>query len=153
MRGMAYSCIQFQRHKLMKKLITVIVIFSLLVACGGRMTKKKALDHTLYQYAKVMRWADYNTAITYFSPDIDPIHKPTSIDIERMKQFNVSSYVESPILPGETDNSIVQNVQIKLYNIHTKREKVVIDQQNWEYDTEAKRWWLTSGLPKLVSDY
>lgn len=134
----------------MKKYFIVIIICAMLFACGGRMTKKKALDHTLYQYAKVIRWADYDTALTYFSPEIDDEHKPSRLDIERLKQFNVSSYVAAPILPGESDNAIIQDVKLRLYNIHTKREREVIDRQVWEYDSEDKRWWLTSGLPKLV---
>ena len=134
----------------MKKLILIIIICALLSACGGRMSKKQSLDHTLYQYAKVMRWADFNTAMTFFSQDIDSVHKPSSTDIERLKQFGVSSYVSSPILPGETDNQITQDVQMKLYNVHTKREKVIIDRQIWEYDGESKRWLLVSGLPKIT---
>lgn len=136
--------------KSMKKYIITIIICSLLVACGGRMTKKKALDNTLYQYAKVFRWADYDTAMTYFSPDIDEQHKPSSLDIQRLKQFNVSSYVSTPILPGPNDNAVIQDVKLSLYNIHTKRERLITDRQVWEYDTENKRWWLTSGFPQLV---
>ncbi|TDR20535.1 hypothetical protein [Marinicella litoralis] len=136
----------------MKKFIVAVIICSLLVACGGRMTKKKSLDHSLYQYAKVMRWADYNTALTFFSPNIDKEHKPTVLEIERLKQFNVSSYVAAPIMPGASENEIIQDVQIKLYNLHTKRERVVVDRQVWEYDSDAKTWWLTSGLPQLVTD-
>lgn len=135
----------------MKKIIIIIFICALLAACGGRMSKKQSLDHTLYQYAKVMRWADFNTAMTFFSPDIDAAHKPSATDIERLKQFGVSSYVSAPILPGNSDNQIIQDVQIKLYNIHTKREKVIVDTQIWEYDAESKRWLLMSGLPALVN--
>ena len=134
----------------MKKLILIITVCALLSACGGRMSKKQSLDHTLYQYAKVMRWADFNTAMTFFSPDIDPTNKPSSIDIERLKQFGVSSYVSSPIMPGDTDNQISQDVQIKLYNVHTKREKVIVDRQVWQYNDESRRWLLVSGLPKLT---
>lgn len=135
----------------MKKSVIIILLCLLVVACGGRMSKKQSLDHTLYQYAKVMRWSDFNTAMSFFSPDIDKIHKPSRLEIDRLMQFNVSSYVASPIMPGKTDNSILQDVQIKLYNKHTKREKVVVDQQVWEYDEDMKKWWLTSGLPKLVN--
>ncbi|WP_223787322.1 hypothetical protein [Marinicella meishanensis] len=135
----------------MKKITIIILIGVLLTACGGRMSKKQSLDHTLYQYAKVMRWADFNTAMTFFSPDMEPANKPSNTDIERLKQFGVSSYVSSPILPGETENQIIQDVQIKFYNLHTKREKVVIDRQVWEYDDENKRWLLVSGLPRIVN--
>lgn len=135
----------------MKKITIIILVCVLLSACGGRMSKKQSLDHTLYQYAKVMRWADFNTAMTFFSPDMETVNKPSNTDIERLKQFGVSSYVASPILPGDNENRIIQDVQIKLYNVHTKREKVVIDRQTWEYDGDSKRWLLVSGLPKIVN--
>ena len=134
----------------MKKSVIIILLCFLVVACGGRMSKKQSLDHHLYQYAKIMRWSDFNAAMGFLSPDIEKENKPKRLDIDRINQFSVSSYIASPITPGETENSIVQNVQLKLYNNHTKREKVVIDQQVWEYDEETKKWWLTSGLPKLV---
>jgi hypothetical protein len=134
----------------MKKYVITIIICSLLAACGGRMSKKQSLDHTLYQYEKVMRWAQYDNAMSYFSPDMDEDQQPSRLDIDRLRQFNISSYTASPILPGESEDTITQNVQIKFYNIHTKRERVVIDQQVWQYDEEAKRWWLMSGLPDLV---
>ncbi len=134
----------------MKKIIGILIICTLLSACGGRMSKKKSLDHTLYQYAKVMRWADYNAAMTFFSPDMTATNKPSTTDVERIKQFGVSSYVASPILPGDTENQIKQDVQLKLYNLHTKREKVIIDRQVWEYDDDKKVWLLLSGLPKLT---
>ncbi len=135
----------------MKKLILIMTICALLSACGGRMSKKQSLDHTLFQYAKVMRWADFNTAMTFFSHDMETANKPSSTDIERLKQFAVSSYVSAPILPGENENQITQDVQLKLYNIHTKREKVIIDHQTWEYDDETKRWLLMSGLPRITN--
>lgn len=75
---------------------------------------------------------------------------PTELELNRFKQFGVSSYVPRPILPGPDENSIIQTVELKLYNIHTKREKVVIDKQVWRYDEEQKRWFLDSGLPDIT---
>lgn len=134
----------------MKKYFIVIIICAMLFSCGGRMSKKQALDHTLFQYAKVIRWADYDTALTFFSPHMDAENNPSRLDIERLKQFKVSSYVAAPILPGENENAIIQDVKLQMYNLHTKREKIVVDRQVWEYDSESHRWWLTSGLPKIT---
>lgn len=134
----------------MKKLIIVLLLMSLLQACGGRMSKKRVLDNTLYQYAKVMRWADFDQAVAFISTDAEAKAIPTDLELKRLKQFGVSSYVPNPILPGPDENSIIQTVQLKLYNIHTKREKDVIDRQVWTYDEDKHRWFLTSGLPTLV---
>jgi uncharacterized protein YceK len=134
----------------MKKLLIMLIILALLQACGGRMSKKQNLDHTLYQYAKVMRWADFDQATNFIDPEADKDIKPSELELNRLKQFGVSSYVPRPILPGLDENSIIQTVELKLYNIHTKREKVVLDKQVWRYDEELKRWFLDSGLPKIT---
>lgn len=134
----------------MKKLLIALVIMALLQACGGRMGKKQNLDHTLYQYAKVMRWADFDQAVNFINPKVDDDIKPTELELNRLKQFGVSSYLPRPIMPGADENSIVQMVELKLYNIHTKREKVVVDRQVWSYDEDLKRWLLDSGLPKIT---
>lgn len=134
----------------MKKTVIIIFLCLIVAACGGKMSKKQSLDHTLYQYQKVMRWADYNTAMSFFAPDLAEDKKPTRLEVDRLRQFNISSYVAAPILPGEDENTIIQKVEMKLYNKHTKREKVVVDTQTWQYDKEVKRWWLVSGLPKIV---
>lgn len=128
----------------------MLLILAVLQACGGRMGKKQNLDHTLYQYAKVMRWADYDQAANFINPKAEENVKPTELELNRFKQFGVSSYVPRPILPGPDENSVVQTVELKLYNIHTKREKVVVDRQLWRYDDEQKRWFLESGLPKIT---
>ena len=134
----------------MKKLVIIVVLLALLQACGGRMSKKQNLDHTLYQYAKVMRWADFDQALNFMDPKADEDVMPTELELNRFKQFGVSSYVPRPILPGPDENSIIQTVELKLYNIHTKREKVVVDEQIWRYDEDKKRWFLDSGLPDIT---
>lgn len=127
--------------------MVVLLLFS---GCGGRLSKKQALDQTLYQYAKTIRWGNYQAALGFLSPDIEKSKKPSRLDVERLKQFSVSSYVAAPILPGSEENEIIQDVELKLYNNHSKRERVVVDRQVWAYDEESGNWWLTSGLPKLT---
>lgn len=134
----------------MKKIVCFLLVLLLFSGCGGRLSKKQALDQTLYKYAKMMRWGNYQAAFGFLSPDIDKSKKPSRLDIDRLSQFNISSYVAAPILPGEKDNEVIQDVELKLYNKHSKRERVVIDRQVWEYDEEQGNWWLTSGLPKLT---
>ncbi|WP_395374091.1 hypothetical protein [Marinicella sp. W31] len=133
----------------MKKTIYLMLVLLMLSACGGP-SKKKALDSTLFKYAGMMRWSNYNSAMDFLDPKIKPENVPTDLDIQRLQQFTVSSYQAAPITPGPDETSIMQNVEIKLYNNHTRREKIVVDRQIWRYDEEQKRWWLTTGLPKLV---
>jgi hypothetical protein len=133
----------------MKKLIlNVLIVTILLASCGGKTTKKRNLDETLSKYASSIRWSHYDDAVAYLDPK-DPSIKPRSFDIQKLKQYKVSRYSESPIQPGRQENVIIQNVEIELYNIHTNKSKVIFDQQSWKYDDELKQWFITSGIPKL----
>ncbi len=134
----------------MRNVIATVLLTALLSGCATNMSKKRLLDNTLYDYAKIIRWADFNSAASFLSPDIDDEHKPRRLDVQRLMQFSVSSYQEDPIVPGENENIVIQPVKIQFYNNHTKRERVIIDIQKWEYDEERKRWWLISGLPKIT---
>jgi len=135
--------------KIMKKLFLYVLISTiLLVSCGGKTTKKRNLDDTLYSYASSIRWSHYDEAIAYLDPK-EPNLKPRSFDIQKLKQYKVSSYSESPIQPGSKENIILQNVEIELYNIHTNKSRTIYDQQSWRYDDELKQWFITSGIPKL----
>ena len=133
----------------MKKLsIGLFVISLVLVSCGGKSTKKRKLDSILYKYASAIRWSNFDAAVNFLDPKLKDI-KPTSFQLEKLKQFKVSRYLEAPITPGAQDNVILQDVEIKLYNIHNNQEKVIYDRQVWEFDSEKTHWFLTSGIPKI----
>jgi hypothetical protein len=133
----------------MKKLSLYLFLFSLiLVSCGGGSNKKRNLDASLFKYASFIRWSNYEAAITYLKPSDKKI-KPTDFELQRLKQFKVSQYLESPIRPGAKENVILQAVEIQLYNIHTNATRTIHDNQAWEYDVKLKQWFLTSGIPKL----
>lgn len=133
----------------MKKIIFFLTITLLLTACGNNKSKKtRNLNATLYKYASIIRWSNYDAALQFLKPGDKDI-QPSAFELEKLKQFKVSQYLESPITPGEKENIINQSVQIQLYNIHNNRTKTIYDSQSWEYDEEQKRWFLISGLPEL----
>lgn len=134
----------------MKKLLFIsFVLILTLSSCGsGKSTKKRSLDDTLYKYAATIRWANFEAALRFLDPKNKAI-QPTRFELEKLKQFKVSRYSESPIAPGASEDIILQDVEIQLYNIHNNRTKTIYDHQSWQYNEELKRWLLTSGLPKL----
>lgn len=120
----------------------------LLSSCGGKSHRKTNLDETLYKYASLIRWSSFDEATTLLKKDEN--NKGTSnFEIQRLKQFKVSRYSESPIQPGKEESIILQNVEIELYNIHTNKSRTIYDRQSWEYNADVKQWFLTTGLPKL----
>jgi hypothetical protein len=133
----------------MKKLsITVIIIAILLSSCGEKSKKSRGLDNTLFKYASLIRWANFDAALRYLKPGDKEII-PTRFELERLKQFKVGRYIESPITPGNKPTLISQSVEIQLYNIHTNVTKTIYDHQIWEYDEKRMQWFIISGLPKL----
>jgi hypothetical protein len=127
---------------------TIVLALTILVSCGEKSTKKRGLDDTLFQYASLVRWSNYDAALRFLKPSIKEI-KPTDFELEHLKQFKVSSYRESPITPGSTANTINQNVEIQLYNVHNNTVRTINDSQIWEYDDELQRWFLITGIPKI----
>ncbi len=131
-------------------LMLVLVVSVLLNACGGNSKRKMALDDTLSRYASAIRWGDFAGASRFLDPLIDPAKRPTKLDMARYKNLRVSSYMPQPIQPGSDKNRIIQPVRISFYNRYTNRERTILDRQEWRYDEEDKRWYLSSGLPKVT---
>lgn len=133
----------------MKKLILSIVVITIfLVSCGEKSHKKRNLDESLYKYASLIRWSDFDGATSLLKKG-DGANVVSNFEVQRLKQFKVSRYLESPIQPGNKENIILQNVEIQLYNIHTNQSRTIYDHQAWEFDEELQQWFLTTGLPKL----
>jgi len=136
-------------------LLAILALAIGLVAsgCGPSKSKRKmALDDTLSQYATAVRWGDFAAASRYLDPEISPDKKPTRLDMERYKNLRISSYLPQPIQPGSDPDRIVQPVRISFYNRFTNRERSILDRQVWRYDADKKRWYLTSGLPKVTHE-
>ncbi|HOP22791.1 MAG TPA: hypothetical protein PLO83_07625 [Gammaproteobacteria bacterium] len=131
-----------------KTIIQFLILLLILSSCGSESKKKRGLDSTLFKYAAVIRWSNFDAAVGFLKPG-DKNILPSGFDLERLKQFKVSSYQESPITPGHKENVIHQAVEIQLYNIHNNKTRTIIDNQIWEFDTEHEIWFLTSGIPEL----
>jgi len=131
-----------------KSIISLFILAVLLSSCGKTTKKKRNLDDTLFKYAAVIRWANYDAASHFLNPN-KVESQPSNFDLEHLKQFKVSKYEEMPITPGDKNNIVIQDVEIQLYNIHTNKTRSVRDHQIWEYDDKANQWYLISGLPKL----
>jgi hypothetical protein len=134
-------------------LFWVLAMGLVLAACGPSASKRKQnLDDTLSRYASAIRWGDFAGATSFLDPHIDKSKLPTRLDMARYENLRISAYVPQPIQPGPDENSIVQNVRISFYNRFTNRERSIIDHQQWRYDEEKQRWYLTSGLPKVTHE-
>ena len=117
----------------------------------ARKASAKQLDKRLYDYASTIRWSEFDTAWTFVDPAYAAEHPISELDLERYAQFSVSGYT---VKRRETisKTEYAQMVEIRLVNKHTQVEKTIIDREFWRWDPASKRWWLTTGLPRLSRD-
>jgi hypothetical protein len=127
-------------------LLSGLVVF--VGACGVGKPDAYKRDRTLYAYSSAIRWGDFETAQTFIEPDKRDKLRPSSIDQQRYAQVQVVGY-DVRGLDQPTEDEIHQTVEIRLVNRHTQVERSVLDRQEWHWDAEEKRWWLTTGLPKF----
>jgi hypothetical protein len=115
---------------------------------GGSNKSDKALEAALKIYANAVRWNDFEKA----RESVDPLLRPPGVfsdaDEAYYKQFQVSGYLlKSAERPDPQTYS--QRVELRIIDVASQTERTQTDRQTWRYDPVAKRWWLTSGLPKL----
>lgn len=132
--------------KLFLRTIVLLGLTALLTACPK--TKEETdLSDTLLQYDTVIRWAQWDAAVDFVSPDYLEEHPVTRLDLDRLRLFRVTQYSVRSAVPIDEGKGLIQVVEIKMFNKNQARERTVIDEQEWKYDEERERWLLHSGLP------
>jgi hypothetical protein len=130
--------------------IFIVTILVVLGGCAMPKNDEKLLEDTLLSYAGVIRWGNFEDALTYVDPETLKSHPLTNLDLARYRQVQVTAYNEQPKKKiGESQVS--QVVEIGLVNINTQSARAIIDRQVWRYDVKVKRWWLVSGLPDITT--
>lgn len=128
--------------------ILVLLFASLLAACAVGGPDRHKLDRTLYGYQSEIRWGSLEGASGYLDPEERERLMPSTLEQQRFEQYQVSGYyVRGQEHPAA--DQLHQVVELKLVNRHTQVERTLVDRQRWRWDSEAKRWWLVSGLPAL----
>lgn len=128
--------------------IAVVAMAALLAACSGVGSEKNKMEETLYLYAGAVRWGEVEQILAFHDPKVLEESPPEAMELERWRQLRVTAY-RSRAREPQPDGSIIQFAQIEFMNRHTQTTSALVDREVWRFDEEAKRWWLTSGLPNL----
>jgi len=104
-------------------------------------------EETTRRYEAVMRWNEFDALVDFMHPDWLAENPVSSLDIERLHQFNVSEYRVRQVMSQPDGSGFDRIVQLRLYHLHSARERVVEYVESWRWDDERKRWMLHSGLP------
>jgi hypothetical protein len=131
----------------MRRAVIVSLLF-LLAACSGVGSQKNALEETLFHYAAAVRWGEVEQVLAFHDPDVLEENAPEPLELERWRQLRVTGYRSRGREP-QPDGTVMQFAEIEFVNRHTQTSSALLDREQWRYDEEDKRWWLTSGLPDL----
>ena len=127
--------------------LLLALVLALLAACGGTGGTKRTDAMTEYEAA--VRWNEFDDAWAFVDPAVRAERPLSDLERERFRQIQVTGYSLRNRTITPDGLTLEQAVEIRLVNRHTQVERVITDHQSWKYDPEAKRWWLTSGLPNF----
>lgn len=133
-----------------KALILALALLLLPAPIAAKSTwrSEKALQDNLREYGLAVRWNDFEAAAEALDPVLVQGDRFSEQDEEYYKVFQISGYqLKSSAMLDPLTYS--QRVELRIIDRDTQVERIKTDRQNWRYDVLAKRWWLTSGLPKL----
>jgi hypothetical protein len=120
-----------------------------LAACDSvKPTAARAQELTLYDFSSAMRWGDFDKAYDFVDPKTKAEHPLSGVDLSRFKQVDVSGYEVISSVNG--DGTIDQQVQLSLINRNTQEPRSIVYREHWRWDAQAKKRWLSSGLPDIA---
>jgi hypothetical protein len=124
-------------------------LIMLLSACAEMSTRNTQLDLTLIQYEKTLRWSGIEQTNSYRKQPINF----SSQQLAMFKKIKVTGYdiIQTSYSNSELKQLLVnQLVEVRFINEDTQVERSFREQQTWEWDEEAKRWWLVSPFPHIT---
>ena len=132
--------------KLILQTLLALGMAALLSGCP-QTKEEKGLSETLLQYETIVRWAQWDAATDFVSPEYLAEHPISRLDLDRLRLFRVTQYEVRSSAQVDAGKGLVQVVSIKMFNKNQARERTVINEQYWKYNELTERWQLHSGLP------
>lgn len=119
----------------------------LLSACASisKSERMDGLNNTLKNYKRDIRWGEFDAAWSFRLWGEDNREEPP----EKLKDLRVTDYKVVNTHMSTDNLSYTQTVHISYHLADSPRVRKIIDRQKWEYDEEAKRWWLVSDVPQF----
>jgi hypothetical protein len=139
-------------HLVRKSTILIFLAVLTLVACTTNPVEKSK-GETLDQYETIIRWSQWDAAANFISPEYQAEHPITRLELDRLRLFRVTAYTLRATTVEDEGMTVRQTVEIKMFNTAQAVERSVIDEQEWRYNEELKRWMLHSGLPDPTKKY
>jgi len=131
-------------------LLAVLAVLLAASGCASSPDRGDDLRQAQYAWSAAIRWGDFEGAWTLVDPAYREAHPLTALELSRYGQVRISGYDESaPTVSGDT---AARQVELGVVNRNTQVQRSVRYLEQWRYDPEAGRWWVSSGLPDLWRD-
>jgi len=131
-------------------LLSLAVIVA--VACTPNQVNQER-GEAFKQYETIVRWSQWDAAADFISPEYQEEHPISRLELDRLRLFKVTAYTVRSTGIFDEGMSAKQTVEIKMYNKTQGVERTIVDEQEWRYNEEVKRWMLHSGLPDPTKRY
>ena len=133
-------------------LLLLTVTAFLLAGCPSNQAEKSR-GETFKQYETIRRWSQWDAAADFIAPEYLAEHPISRLDMDRLRLFRVTAYTIRSTGVYDEGMTARQVVEIKMFNANQAVERTIIDEQEWRYHEEVKRWLLHSGLPDPTRRY
>ncbi|MFP4276473.1 MAG: hypothetical protein ACLFQC_11020 [Wenzhouxiangella sp.] len=117
-----------------------------LTACASGSADQQRIE-TMESWESLVRWSQYDALVDFIHPEYLAANPITALDIDRLHQFRVTEYRTRQVVSQADGQALERMVQIRLYHVHSARERVVDHREIWRYDEQLEGWLLHSGLP------
>jgi hypothetical protein len=131
-------------------LLSLAVIVA--VACTPNQVNQER-GEAFKQYETIVRWSQWDAAADFVSPEYQEEHPISRLELDRLRLFKVTAYTVRSTGVFDEGMTARQSVEIKMYNKTQGVERTIVDDQEWRYNEEVKRWMLHSGLPDPTKRY
>ena len=135
-----------------KATLAMLAVLLLATACSTNQVDKSRSE-AFKQYETIIRWSQWDAALDFIAPEYLEENPVSRLDMDRLRLFKVTAYTIRSAGIYDEGRTARQVVEIKLFNTHQAVERSIIDEQEWRYHEESKRWLLHSGLPDPTQRY
>jgi hypothetical protein len=124
-----------------------LLALTVLAGCSGGPPERERQER-IQAWESVVRWAEHKDGLLDFiHPDWLAENPISTLDIDRLQQFRVTEYRVRQVIASPDGMELDRRVQLRLYHVHTARERVIDHREIWRYDEDLEAWMLHSGIP------
>jgi len=139
-------------HPLQKTISLFALAMLVLTSCSSNQVDKSR-GEAFKQYETIIRWSQWDAAADFIAPEYLEENPISRLDMDRLRLFKVTNYTVRSAAVFDEGLTARQEVVIKMFNANQAVERTIIDEQEWRYHEESKRWLLHSGLPDPTKRY